>query len=140
MMIPKVKLKHDKNGTIIKINEIDWARDLGRNKYAGYSRVGENHAGNPDDVVNVVTEVPTANEAEIKVVQDAMAANAEEKLGDEEQKEEESADKTESTDETSTTTESESESDSKDDDNKDKDSKEDKDKKKPGRRAPTNKS
>ena len=51
MKVPKVKLKHEKTGVILKVNESDWATDLGRHRYSGYRRIGEDNAGNPDDVI-----------------------------------------------------------------------------------------
>lgn len=80
--IAKVKLRHKHTKCIIKVNADDWARDLGKNTYYGYERVGEDNVGDAKDVAKVkddkpvVNEVPHADEDEIKTVQDAIAAAA----------------------------------------------------------------
>jgi len=52
MKLSKVKLRNIKNGVILKVNEDEWARDLGRGKFRGYERVGEINSGRVEDVVD----------------------------------------------------------------------------------------
>ena len=51
MKLSKVKLRNKHSGVILKVNEADWAQDLGRNKYRGFERVGEINSGRKEDVV-----------------------------------------------------------------------------------------
>lgn len=41
--VPTVTLRHKRKKHYIKVNQSDWSQDLGRYKYSGFERVGEQH-------------------------------------------------------------------------------------------------
>ena len=41
--VPTVTLRHKRKKHYIKINQSDWSQDLGKYKYSGFERVGEQH-------------------------------------------------------------------------------------------------
>ncbi len=58
MRIATVKLRRKKDGSIIKVNQIDYARDLGKHEYRGYELVSDQHNEDPVAKVEVSTPHP----------------------------------------------------------------------------------
>ena len=58
MRIATIKIRNKKTGRIIKINEYEWAGDLGVSKYAGWERAGGEKQGEetPKDVAAMRAE------------------------------------------------------------------------------------
>ena len=74
MKLPKVKLRHKKTGEILKINEADWARDLGIGKYRDYERVGEIGTLRKEDML----EISTKSQVVQKAVEESSGSEDEE--------------------------------------------------------------
>jgi hypothetical protein len=57
MRLPTVKLRNKKTGELRKVNAIDYAMDLGKDKYAGWELIGEQRGDPvaPEDQVVIDT-------------------------------------------------------------------------------------
>jgi len=46
MRIPTIRIRNKRTGKVVKINEHEWAGDLGQRKWAGWERAGGEQHGN----------------------------------------------------------------------------------------------
>jgi hypothetical protein len=76
MKTATVTLRHKKKGRILKVDQSEYAHDLGKHKYRNYELVGERHNDDPDAKLDLdppgnepEQEVESTEEAEPAVLQ-----------------------------------------------------------------------
>jgi len=87
MRIPTVTLKQKSTGKIKVVNQSDYATDLGKSRFAGWSLLSETNNDAPEAVVEVaVEEIEEASEEE--VIEDAASDEPEEDPIDDDEEDE----------------------------------------------------
>ena len=59
MRVPTIKIRNEKTGDVLKVNQSDWASDLGRARFAGWTALSDaqNVEAEPDPPKQTVHEV-----------------------------------------------------------------------------------
>lgn len=76
MRVATVKIKNDTTGQVMKVNMEDWVSDLGKSKFAGWSRLSERH--NNDERFDVVVKTSSfkASDAISSTITSTITENA----------------------------------------------------------------
>lgn len=96
MRLATIRIRHDRTGRFAVVNMHEWARDLGKGKWAGWSAVGRETHGDPgaeaiardtspeqfEEVVIDIPETPVAEEEETQDDSDPEEEADEEEIED----------------------------------------------------------